>query len=165
MGRPFSQFDEKQVFDLYEKGHSIEYLSRKFNLTFEKIRYRMHARGVRVRPSGGTADGVAVVNSMFTIYRRHAKSIKCAWELTKDQFTALTIQDCHYCGAPPSVRSYFIGKPFRVNGVDRKCPAQGYTSENCLPCCAQCNMAKGNMGYEEFKTWIWRVAKYLLEAR
>jgi 5-methylcytosine-specific restriction endonuclease McrA len=46
---------------------------------------------------------------------------------------------CHYCG------NKIIGV-----GLDRIDSSIGYTIENCVPCCKDCNIMKNAKGYDEF---------------
>ncbi|WP_146203669.1 hypothetical protein [Azospirillum sp. TSO5] len=40
------------------------------------------------------------------------------------------------------------------NGIDRKDPLKGYTTENCVPCCFEINRAKSDMTIDEFTCLI-----------
>ncbi|MGJ4945153.1 HNH endonuclease signature motif containing protein [Bradyrhizobium sp. HKCCYLS1011] len=51
------------------------------------------------------------------------------------------------------------------NGIDRKDNGQGYTIENCVPCCSVCNHAKHTMGYEQFIMWISRAYHHVAATR
>ena len=44
--------------------------------------------------------------------------------------------------------------PVRINGIDRINSDKGYTIDNCVPCCAQCNHMKLDYTTEEFLTKI-----------
>lgn len=48
-------------------------------------------------------------------------------------FIKLVQESCRYCGTLPE----------GTNGLDRVDPSLGYTSSNCVPCCAMCNFMKG----------------------
>lgn len=37
-----------------------------------------------------------------------------------------------------------------MNGIDRRDPNKGYTVENCVPCCEQCNYAKLDYTEDEY---------------
>ncbi len=104
-------------------------------------------------------------------YRARVIDRGLAFELTKDQFRTITQMDCHYCGAAPShsaPRSVMTGKfksQYVCNGIDRKDNGQGYTIENCVPCCSVCNHAKHTMGYEQFIMWISRAYHHVAATR
>jgi hypothetical protein len=38
---------------------------------------------------------------------------------------------------------------------------RGYESDNVVPCCKFCNIAKYTMGYEDFLSYLRRIAKHL----
>jgi hypothetical protein len=42
------------------------------------------------------------------------------------------------------------GGVYLFNGIDRLDNAEGYTKENCVPCCAEVNFAKGTMNQKDF---------------
>lgn len=53
--------------------------------------------------------------------------------------TQLWGNPCHYCGCE-----------IEVTGLDRKDSDKGYTPDNVVPCCADCNIKKGIKPYEQF---------------
>jgi len=94
---------------------------------------------------------------LYGSYKCEARSRKKVFELTKEEFFNLTSSKCHYCGKPPlqiSRRTYDKSKTYIHNGIDRKDPLKGYTFDNVVPCCKQCNFAKHRMGYDEFLKWV-----------
>lgn len=74
----------------------------------------------------------------YSQYKYRALDRSYSFHLTIEQFSNIIIKPCHYCGEEVS------------EGIDRKDNSIGYEIENCLPCCALCNFAKRNMGYNEF---------------
>lgn len=40
------------------------------------------------------------------------------------------------------------------NGIDRQDNSIGYKTENCVPCCKFCNLAKSKFTIKEFQEWI-----------
>lgn len=74
-------------------------------------------------------------------------------DLTEEQFDILSGSSCHYCGAPPTNRTYHKGyTPECVNGIDRVDSKQGYTQHNCVACCRTCNIAKNNHPLDKFRS-------------
>lgn len=97
-------------------------------------------------------DGQASCNLMYAAYRWQAEKRELAFELSKDQFRALTSSPCFYCGAPPT-REYWgstCKTPYLCNGVDRQKNEKGYTTDNSVACCGTCNLMKRVMTVEEF---------------
>ncbi len=115
------------------------------------------------RMSLPTSQGMR--NHLLRVYKLQAKRRGLSWELTGEQFDALTQTACHYCGDPPSDKKSnprFNGA-YKCNGIDRKNNDLGYTSPNCLPCCQFCNRAKWTMGYQEFVCYLERVSQFRLK--
>lgn len=64
-------------------------------------------------------------------------------DLTTEDVLRLTSQPCAYCG--------FTGD----NGADRLDNAVGHTKDNCVPCCVECNIARGDrFTPDEMKKYI-----------
>lgn len=61
--------------------------------------------------------------------------------LSEDQFKALSMLDCHYCGKSGP------------NGIDRINNMFGYRLDNCVPACKHCNYVKGDLSQVDFDTW------------
>lgn len=103
--------------------------------------------------------GEASFNLVLKAYLNGAKGRNLDFDLTIEEFKIITKQDCYYCGCKPSNimdNKNHTGK-YIYNGIDRIDSSKGYTIENCVPCCTQCNRAKSNYSLNEFITWIERV--------
>lgn len=67
------------------------------------------------------------------------------------------------CGCEPELRNRkFAGK---ANGVDRIDSNIGYITNNIVSCCKICNIAKNNLHYNDFISWINRLIKFRLEVK
>ena len=103
--------------------------------------------------------GESAFNRLFSTYKSRAISKGFGFEFTKDEFRNITKQDCFYCGrepfqkAPPNVDKKYHGY-YIYNGVDRKDNSKGYTKENSVPCCGQCNVSKNGYTESDFIEWI-----------
>ena len=90
------------------------------------------------------------------VFRRYQDYVQGAlvrsysFSLTIDQFDALVDQPCFYCGTTK-----------RTRGVDRWDNSVGYELENCRPCCARCNKAKGVLSSREFVDMCCEVADHV----
>ncbi len=63
------------------------------------------------------------------------------WNLTLEEYTSLRSLPCHYCG---------FRLPASGIGLDRKENGPTYSAETVVPCCMECNLAKGSIfTYEE----------------
>lgn len=106
--------------------------------------------------------GLASLNQIYLSYLRRSKE-KQFEMITKDQFIELTKQECHYCGRKPANKRKGVFGDFVYNGIDRKNNQKGYTLENTVTCCADCNRAKRTMSYYEYIEFI--KASYLHQQR
>jgi hypothetical protein len=124
-----------------------------------------HLSSGHVRSCGCTRSlekGKASFNRLLHIYKKGARTRNKEWSLSIDQFKALTKGSCHYCGQEPSmsIMSENGNGEYIYNGIDRKDNKEGYTPENSVSCCNQCNKAKASLSYEAFMKWISRLTKH-----
>ena len=75
--------------------------------------------------------------------RSTAKTRGIVVELTVDDVLAIRVgKACHYCGG---------SLPKWGGGLDRKDSDRGYTRDNVVPCCSDCNTAKASFfSHDEF---------------
>lgn len=127
------------------------------------------------------------INNLYSNYVKEADGTRIrknnrkrliGWALTKEQFCILIFGNCHYCGIEPN-REHNVFKRTRykkarskeaqkrhedgkifVHGIDRIDPTRGYSIDNCVSCCTDCNYGKHTKTTEEFLTWINRVHKH-----
>lgn len=96
--------------------------------------------------------GISALKSLYTTYRTKCVRQNKDFNLSEDQFAALTQQCCFYCNKPPS--NVFGSKrnngKYIYNGIDRVNNKEGYTLANCVPCCKNCNMGKRSLTQLEF---------------
>lgn len=112
--------------------------------------------------------GEAAWNSYISSYKEKAKNRNIVWNLTREEFKALALSNCKYCGIEPyklyptniTHRRTRLNGQIIVNGIDRADNSIGYFYENCVGCCKRCNQAKMDMSLEEWKGWIDRIVKF-----
>jgi 5-methylcytosine-specific restriction endonuclease McrA len=78
----------------------------------------------------------------------------------RKEFSSLTFEEyleliktpeCHYCGDKVIINKYLKDNVTHSYNIDRKDNNLGYTKENCVICCTQCNLTKSNkFTYNEF---------------
>jgi hypothetical protein len=85
------------------------------------------------------------------------------FSLTEEDVECLITGVCHYCGAPPSERriTLYDGKVptvllVKMNGIDRYDNPKGFTLENSVSCCWDCNDKKGVLHGDYF---LWRSSR------
>jgi hypothetical protein len=86
------------------------------------------------------------------VYRANKKELK--FDLTKEDFTEYVNDNCYYCGKEKS--------DTHINGIDRVDNEQGYTYENCVTACSQCNYMKGSLSYVEFIETCKKITDHVL---
>jgi len=97
----------------------------------------------------------------FSTYQTGAKKKGREFTLTVDEFQELILQPCYYCGVEPSnVHVTSRGVESYYSGIDRVDSRGGYTSDNVVPCCKECNYAKSDKLLIDFCSWIDRISSY-----
>lgn len=94
------------------------------------------------------------INYIFTRLKREAKHRNLECSLTFAEFEELRKLDCFYCdGLLPEI-GY---------GLDRIDNEKGYTNDNVLPCCKDCNFLRGNsLSVGETKTAVLAIKEHRL---
>jgi len=82
-----------------------------------------------------------------------SKRQKRPFALTQDEWDVLTIGNCAYCHRSRPENKWF--------GVDRVIPTDGYTPDNTVSCCHDCNNDKGELFVEDMKKRNDKIAKRL----
>ncbi len=110
-------------------------------------------------------DGQAAANSLLSTYKRSATERGYSFDLTQEEFLTLTSQNCYYCGVEPSAvhNPNRHSTPYIYNGIDRVDNDKGYTSDNVVSCCKECNFSKRARNVEEFMEWGKRLGRFQLE--
>jgi len=106
-------------------------------------------------------ENVSNLSTIFNDYNKKAKKRKLDFKLTFDEFKRMIIQNCYYCGIPPSNIKKGYKDLLMYNGIDRKESNVGYLIDNVVPCCFKCNQAKGNKNIKEFLSIIKNVYEHL----
>lgn len=109
------------------------------------------------------------LNLLTRNYQHNAKKNDREFLLTADQFKTLTSSNCHYCGQEPNKECFnknikhLLGRErskYVYNGIDRKDSDRGYVLDNCLPCCAKCNVSKMDTPYDDFILYLDRISSF-----
>jgi hypothetical protein len=100
---------------------------------------------------------------MWSKYAHNANRKGFVFELDAESFAVLVKRPCYYCGRPPTKpRKDNSCKGAVAHGLDRIDNAKGYTLHNAVPCCSECNYAKGRLGAAEFIKLAHRITNYQL---
>jgi hypothetical protein len=107
------------------------------------------------RAKYSSADAAA--RDLYTMYRASAIKRGLEFSISLEQFLTITSEECFFCPALPSNPHYARHKrkrvenmPYISNGIDRLDNNLGYTTRNCVPCCATCNAMKSDHTYDAF---------------
>lgn len=90
--------------------------------------------------------------SVYNVLVHEARKRSLPLSISFEDFLEFTkITECHYCDSEIEWYPYM---PQEVGGrynLDRKDNSQGYSKENCVVCCARCNLSRANrFSYEEW---------------
>lgn len=107
--------------------------------------------------------GEASFNELLASYIKSATSRGHEWALSREEFAAIVSGPCTYCGIAQNKErkpNRGVNGGFLYTGIDRVDNAIGYVNGNVVPCCWDCNRAKGTLSVSEFKGWITRLIKH-----
>jgi hypothetical protein len=118
----------------------------------------------RAWESNSLPPKLASLRSLYRKYKKSASDRKYSFNLDIEYFKKLTSSNCYYCGIEPyrinNNRTKRENEHYVYNGIDRIDNSIGYEIENCVPCCRECNVSKGERTTEEFINWIKRVHNF-----
>lgn len=104
----------------------------------------------------------AIKTNLYLQYKRKGRRAReLEFNLTREEFEELIEDNCYYCGIKPNTKAEKNKQTFFWNGIDRLDSSKGYTKNNCVTCCKDCNKAKCEMSEEDFKMFIKRVYEHL----
>lgn len=122
--------------------------TQKFVQYYSMARGATKACGCLQSKSNMDAGAARVYNN----YLSSAKARNLTFDIPKDIFVQMLGMDCYYCGKKPSLEhKKKSGKvDLLYNGLDRRNNELGYTLENCVTCCKECNYFKKDRSEETF---------------
>lgn len=107
---------------------------------------------------------------VFCSYRSGARRSERTFGITYGQFLEITQKKCFYCGREPKkvmkphpIATLIHNNPdywYIYNGIDRIDNSVGYTLDNCVPCCTECNFLKRDKDYYKFMSTVLRIADH-----
>jgi hypothetical protein len=90
----------------------------------------------------------------YAVYKRGAENRGYSFELSVDEFSNLWNKPCHYCNVL-----------IQGIGIDRKDNNIGYTVDNTVACCTDCNFMKHKTDYNQFINQCILIAENFLSHR
>ena len=144
----------RRTYYLKHREKAIEYSKERSKLTEVKEKHKVYLRkwwAKNPEKTRGYRERKPPLSVRWGYYRVNARKRGLAWDLKRSEAEALFCGDCHYCGQ--------AAEP--TNGIDRKANGDGYNTTNCVSCCAICNRAKRDLPYDDFVSYLQRVARKL----
>lgn len=137
-----------------KNGHT----SKKWSTSIRKLKigckvcYDESLRRVDEKPAVIRAYGTLVAN---------AKARNIIVEITQDKFFEIASKNCHWCDEPPSIKlpPKEWQRSVLLSGVDRIDNHSGYTVENSVACCYNCNRAKSDLPLDKWYYWIKKIGE------
>lgn len=125
---------------------------------------RIKSCGCRQYLGGFKVDrNVYALNQIYNSYVQSAKKRNLEWNLTKEETLEFIKNKCHYCKRTGISHFTIKSCDFKYNGIDRRVNFLGYTKENCVTCCIECNRAKNNHNTEYFDQYISEIVSNRLQ--
>jgi len=162
-GNRYGNVKVKKLSYISDDGHAVWKCKHDDGYEFEARGSDLRKEG-KVTGSHSRPDGVTPFRQIYRAYKNGAEERGLVFELNRDQFRELTQKDCHYCGKPPSksINREELKGQFTYNGLDRTNNSIGYTKDNVVPCCWECNSFKKDLDKEDFLELIERIYEYSL---
>lgn len=108
-------------------------------------------------PRGQKSVQISGAKHIYRHYERSAAKRGYPFEISLEEFTLFLFQPCFYCGRAPANQATLLcrqKRKFIYQGLDRINNNNGYTPDNLVSCCIDCNRAKSNLTQDEFLLWI-----------
>jgi 5-methylcytosine-specific restriction endonuclease McrA len=118
-----------ELYDISNRTDRSEYCS-------PKCRAKYNSKKQQDKRSN---DKVAMIEYIYKRYKASAKRRNLRFNLSKEYFINNVNAECHYCGEKIELVSF-----------DRINSNNGYTEDNIVPCCKQCNTMKWDYTKKEF---------------
>lgn len=121
---------------------------------------RGYSRSCGCRQGKWLPTGEAAFRQIVRFYKKNAANHNRVFFLSDEQCHQLFKGDCFYCGEKPSntkSNNRLINGEYVYNGIDRLDNKKGYVAGNVVSCCRKCNVAKAQMGCDEFIAWCSKI--------
>ncbi len=146
-GRPCKRCETTSKY--LSNGRCVGCTRAQNELKARTVEFKVYQREYRQRPDI-RARRRADPQERLRQTKTNAKVRGLDFALTDEQALELFKQPCHYSGHMPDP----------LNGIDRWNNNAGYTPENSVACCFQCNDAKGSMDGDEFLKLVYGIASH-----
>lgn len=104
------------------------------------------------------------IESFYNFYKRSANKRRYSFSLSLNDFLNLVKNKCYYCNSIGEEKKFTNSKiPLICCGIDRRDNAKGYSKENCVPCCKNCNFMKKTLSEKDFINHIKKILTFYKE--
>lgn len=117
-----------------------KYLCYKCDNEYSREYYKQNKKRMRLQNKKRQKKNRTTPHGKYLAYRARARHKKLEFELSEIDFALLISSPCFYCS---EIQLSF-------NGVDRVDSDKGYTMDNSVSCCSQCNRMKQIFTKESF---------------
>jgi hypothetical protein len=111
-------------------------------------------------------DKKPAIQKAFISLKSNAKSRNISVDIDWKDFYEVAIEDCFYCGAEPIEKT--APKKWqpsvKLNGLDRVDNTKGYSVDNIVSCCYDCNRMKSDLSEENFLRHIRKIYNWSINA-
>jgi len=141
-----AEFEYRFGCDNCSKEHHYKSASKNQKITKKQKPTRL-TEFTKLYPESYDKVSGSYANAIVSLIKNGAKHRGLEWNLTHIETFNILLKACYYCGTQ-------INFPETRNGLDRLDNTKGYISNNVVPCCYPCNIAKHQMTEKEFKSLI-----------
>lgn len=113
----------------------------------------------------GQKKAGTALRQLFSKTLNRAKKHGRTFELSFEEFVAMSVMPCVYCGRERASVNKYGQEEFRYNGLDRIDSSEGYTKDNTVSCCKHCNTMKSDLTLVEFFDQVERIYGVILARR
>lgn len=101
-----------------------------------------------------------VAKTVYSLIRTRARNKSLPFDISYNEFYDMSQLNCFYCNKQPMNEQKRRGYIFKYNGLDRVDNLKGYTKDNIVVCCYDCNTKKGAITKEMiYKLYNWLEGK------
>lgn len=106
-------------------------------------------------------DKSPAVNKAYQSLKANAKSRNITVEISKEEFYRIASKNCYWCDEPPSIKNPPKNwqRQVSLSGIDRVDNKTGYTLNNSVACCYNCNRAKSDLPLDVWLYWLQMISK------
>lgn len=110
-------------------------------------------------------DTGPAIKRAFISLKANAKSRNIAVELNEEQFYEIAKENCFYCNSGPTEKNgpKKWQASVKLNGVDRVDNSIGYTVDNSVSCCYDCNRIKSDFTKQDFLNHITKIYEWSIK--